>query len=77
MLGITFSSIARAIAFRICEFRSDLISSNFLDICEEIFEFIALLISAVISLFSLVLVFNIDIKFTLIDLVSLCSLLDS
>ena len=71
MLGITFSSIAESIAFRICELRSDLISSKFLDICEEISEFIALLVSTVISLFSLALVFNIDLKFPLIELVSL------
>ena len=60
-----------------CEFRSDFISSSFLDICEEISEVIVLLVSAVISLFSLRLVFSGDLKFPLIEYVFFCGLLES
>ena len=56
--------------------------STFLDIWEEIFEIIARLVSAVVSLFSFVFVIRIssfksDLKFSPTWIVSLCSLSDS
>ena len=64
MVGNTFSSFAELIASSMCVFRSILTSPSFLDVWEEIAELLALLVFAVNSLFTPVLVFKRDLTFS-------------
>ena len=71
MVDKYFSSLAELMASSTRAFRSILTSSNILETLGEISESIALLLSAVISLFLLKLAFRSDLNFSPAWLVSL------